>query len=286
MIEILHGARETIIYNESIYVKPYYNDESENYPNHWEPSFEVIMPIKNIYTIYIEEEKLVLLPNQILIIAPGMLHRIEAPDKGVRYIMLFDPALFNSISGFESLNTMFCPYALYTESNCNCLPELNQCMNHLYSEYSGNDPLKYASIYSDLLQLIIAAKKNQVNTIIDASFLSDSKSHKYLNKFLSICKYIEDNCNEDITIEELANMSGFSESHFIRLFKQFTNVTYYNYLNQCRINKAKHLLADVSNLSITEISLQSGFTSIATFNRLFKKQLNCSPTQYRSMQTL
>ena len=285
MIEILHGARETIVYNESISVKPYYNKEFENYPNHWEPSFEIIMPIKNIYTVFIEEEKLVLSPNDVLIIAPGVLHRIEAPREGTRYITLFDASLFTSISGFESLNTMFCPYALYTAQNCDCLLTLNQFMDDLYLEYRGNDSLKFASIYSDLLSFLITAKKHQVNTMINSTFLSDSKSHKYLNKFLNICKYIEDNCHEEITVYELANMSGFSESHFIRLFKQFTNVTYYNYLNQCRINKSKHLLANDSNLSITEVSLQSGFTSIATFNRLFKKQLNCSPTQYRNMQT-
>lgn len=285
MIEILHGARETIVYNESISVKPYYNKEFENYPNHWEPSFEIIMPIKNIYTVYIEEEKLVLSTNDVLIIAPGVLHGIEAPTEGIRYITLFDASLFTHVSGFESLNTMFCPYALYTNSNCDCLLELNQYMNDLYKEYRGNDELKFACIYSNLLRFLITAKKHQVNPIINATFLSDSKSHKYLNKFLNICKYIEDNCSEEITVCELANMSGFSESHFIRLFKQFTNVTYYNYLNQCRINKSKHLLANDSNLSITEVSLQSGFTSIATFNRLFKKQLNCSPTQYRNMQT-
>ncbi len=289
MIEILHGARETIVYDENMSVKPYYNDENENFPNHWQPSFEVIMPLKNIYTIYIEDNPIVLQPYELLIISPGMLHRIIAPDVGVRYIMLFDPVIFSGISGLETLNTMFHPYAHYTNQNSDCLSSMNGYMDNIYSEYAGKDPLKYASIYSNLLNLIVTAMRNKVNNIIDTSSPANSKSHKshkYINKFLDICRYMEDNCMEDITIEKLAGLSGFSESHFIRLFKQFTSITYYDYLNQCRINRAKHLLATEPNLSVTDISLQSGFSSIATFNRLFKKQVKCSPTQYRSLQTI
>lgn len=286
MIEILHGARETIVYDEKISVKPYYNNQNENYPNHWEPSFEIIMPIKNIYTVIIEDNPIVLQPNDLLIISPGMLHRILAPNVGVRYIMLFDSVMFSDISGLESLNTMFYPFVHYTKESFSCLDIMNQCMDNIYKEYYSDDPLKYAAIYTNLLNLIMTAKRNEVNRVIDASTLKDSKSHKYLNKFVHICKYIEDNCCEDITIQELANLSGFSYSHFIRLFKQFTNMTYYSYLNQCRINLAKRLLASKPNLSITEISMQSGFASIATFNRLFKKQVKCSPSQYRNLQTL
>ena len=286
MIEILHGARETIVYDEKISVKPYYNNQNENYPNHWEPSFEIIMPIKNIYTVYIEDNPIVLQPNDLLIISPGMLHRILAPDVGIRYIMLFDSVMFSDISGLESLNTMFYPFVHYTKESFSCLDVMNQYMDNIYKEYYSDDPLKYAAIYTNLLALIMTAKRNEVNRVIDASTLKDSKSHKYLNKFIQICKYIEDNCCEDITIQELVNFSGFSYSHFIRLFKQFTNMTYYSYLNQCRINQAKHLLASKPNLSITEISMQSGFASIATFNRLFKKQVKCSPSQYRNLQTI
>lgn len=286
MIEILHGARETIVYDEKISVKPYYNNQNENYPNHWEPSFEIIMPIKNIYTVYIEDNPIVLQPNDLLIISPGMLHRILAPDVGIRYIMLFDSVMFSDISGLESLNTMFYPFVHYTKKSFSCLDVMNQYMDNIYKEYYSDDPLKYAAIYTNLLALIMTAKRNEVNRVIDASTLKDSKSHKYLNKFIQICKYIEDNCCEDITIQELVNLSGFSYSHFIRLFKQFTNMTYYSYLNQCRINQAKHLLASKPNLSITEISMQSGFASIATFNRLFKKQVKCSPSQYRNLQTI
>lgn len=286
MIEILHGARETIVYDENMPIKPYFNDENEDYPNHWQPSFEVIMPLENIYTVYIEANPIVLKPHELLIISPGILHRIIAPSTGTRYIMLFNPTIFSHISGLKELSTMFYSSAHYTRENSPDLDLMKHHMDSIYKEYASNDPLRYAGIYANLLSLIVAAKRNITSGIIKTETITDSHSHKYLNKFLDICKYIEENCTEEITIEHLADLSGFSSSHFIRLFKQFTNVTYYNYLNQCRISHARHLLADEPNLSITEISLQSGFSSIATFNRLFKSQVKCSPTQYRDLQSI
>lgn len=57
----------------------------------------------------------------------------------------------------------------------------------------------------------------------------------------------------------------------------------YSYLNQQRIMYAEKLLIDPS-LSITDVAMQSGFVSLATFNRVFKTYKNCTPTQYKSLQ--
>lgn len=286
MIEILHGARETIIYDKNINIRPHYNAENEDFPNHWQPSFELIMPIYNIYTVYVEEHEFVLYPDDIIIISPGILHKIKAPETGARYILVFDPSMFSNIKGFEKLTTMFYPYAYFSSQHLNMRNSMKENIVQLYQDYASDRPLKYASMYSNLLQFLITASDGITPTIIDTSPLSDNRSHKYSKIFQDVCKYIEENCAKDITATELADISGFSESHFVRLFKQFTNITYYNYLNQCRVKKAKSLLAVDQNLSITEVSLQSGFSSIATFNRIFKNQVKCSPTEYRNLQTL
>ncbi|MNC77524.1 Virulence regulon transcriptional activator VirF [compost metagenome] len=57
----------------------------------------------------------------------------------------------------------------------------------------------------------------------------------------------------------------------------------YSYLNQQRIMYAEKLLIDPS-LSITDVAMQSGFVSLATFNRVFKTYKNCTPTQYKLLQ--
>ena len=72
--------------------------------------------------------------------------------------------------------------------------------------------------------------------------------------------------------------------HFARLFKQFTNISYYDYLNQRRIMEAQNLLCDPS-LTITEVAMRSGFNSLATFNRIFKAQKNCTPREYKQLHS-
>lgn len=285
MIEVLDGIRETIIYDENMSIRLYYNTSYEDYPIHWQPAIEIIMPIENIYTVKIEENTIILNPGDILFISPGVLHQLFAPETGNRYILLIEPPLFSNIKGLEALASMFYPYALYTGDSIQKNKErMNQIMDSIYIEYSGNSDLKYAFLYSLILELLVIAGRNKTNLPIDIVNIKNTRSHKYVSKFLDICNYIDEHCTENIGIKELATLSGFSESHFIRLFKQFTNYSYYDYLNRSRITHAKKLLTTAPNSSIVDISLQSGFGSLATFNRLFKSINKCTPTQYRNLQ--
>ncbi|MBA4688175.1 MAG: helix-turn-helix domain-containing protein [Candidatus Galacturonibacter soehngenii] len=284
MIEVLDGIRETIIYDENMSIRFYYNNSFEDYPIHWQPAIEIIMPIENIYTVKIEENTIILNPGDILFISPGVLHQLFAPETGERYILLIEPPLFSNIKGLEALASMFYPYTLYTDDSRKNKERMNQLMDNIYTEYSGNSDLKYASLYASILELLVIAGRNKTNLPIDIVNIKNTRSHKYVSKFLDICNYIDEHCTENIGIKELAALSGFSESHFIRLFKQFTNYSYYDYLNRSRITHAKKLLTTMPNSSIVDISLQSGFGSLATFNRLFKSINKCTPTQYRNLQ--
>ena len=92
----------------------------------------------------------------------------------------------------------------------------------------------------------------------------------------------DSHCTEDITLDEISKIAGFSKYHFTRLFKQFTNNTFYKYLNQKRIELALTLLAD-PNISVTETAMQSGFANPSTFIRVFKAEKGCTPTEFRKM---
>ncbi|MCI6995217.1 MAG: AraC family transcriptional regulator [Eubacterium sp.] len=58
-------------------------------------------------------------------------------------------------------------------------------------------------------------------------------------------------------------------------------MTFYEYLNQKRVAKAEELLI-TTDQSVTEIAMNSGFSSISSFNRTFKSLKGCSPTVYRN----
>ena len=83
----------------------------------------------------------------------------------------------------------------------------------------------------------------------------------------------------------MADMAGFSKYHFSRLFTQYTGHTFCDYLNMRRIRAAESLLSG-DDLTVTEAAMQSGFSSIATFNRVFKSFKNCNPSEYRNLNKL
>jgi len=71
-----------------------------------------------------------------------------------------------------------------------------------------------------------------------------------------------------------------SVSHFSSLFKKSTGLTYLNYVNQLRIQKAKELLL-VPETKIYEVADQVGFVSLPYFNRVFKQLVGTTPLEFR-----
>ena len=101
-----------------------------------------------------------------------------------------------------------------------------------------------------------------------------------MEKFTTVCQYIDTSFRENLTLEQAAEISGFSKYHFSRLFKEFTGITFQEYLTRQRIRHAEELLND-SKISITDIALASGFSAVSNFNRSFQMYNHCSPSQFR-----
>ena len=112
--------------------------------------------------------------------------------------------------------------------------------------------------------------------------ISSLRQKEQQERFSMLCNYINAHCTEDLSLDELANEAGFSKYHFARLFKEITGTTCHNYLLGRRLLYAKSLLADFS-LPITEVAMRSGFNSLATFNRIFKFQIGCTPSEFRKL---
>jgi AraC-like DNA-binding protein len=96
--------------------------------------------------------------------------------------------------------------------------------------------------------------------------------------------YIADHQSETIKLHQIACALNVSTFHFCRKFKLETGVTFVDYLNRIRIERAKILLYN-SNLSVTEVAYEVGFQSLTHFNRTFRKLVCSSPTEYRSRGT-
>ena len=86
--------------------------------------------------------------------------------------------------------------------------------------------------------------------------------------------------NSFISIADIADVAGFSESHFMRYFKETMGTAFVDYLKDYRLTMAARLLQS-SDSSVLSISGEVGFESLSYFNRAFKKHYGMTPLQYR-----
>ncbi|MGE5614661.1 MAG: AraC family transcriptional regulator [Bacillota bacterium] len=283
MIEILNGARELVNYKGDFKIRIYLNKEYEDYPQHWHTDTEIIMPVENSYTVVIDEKTYNLDVNDIIVIPSCELHQIFAPPTGHRVIIQFDCTILYCLTGFNTAFHIFHPCVFITPTSMpDAHDELSTLISEMVSEYFLTQPFREASIYSMLIRFFTILGRNCINK--NDMFLNIKKHKKleYLNAFLKVCNYINDHCTENIKIDDVANIAGFSKYHFTRLFKQLMNISWYEYLIKRRILLAEQLLVQ-PDLSITQVAMKSGFSSLATFNRLFKAMKCCTPTEYRHL---
>jgi AraC-like DNA-binding protein/ligand-binding sensor protein len=92
--------------------------------------------------------------------------------------------------------------------------------------------------------------------------------------------FIQQHHAEDLSLGEVAKAMNTSVFYFCKMFKKATGINFTDYLSRVRIEKAKNLLLN-PNLRISEIAFEVGFQSLTHFNRVFKKILGQSPTEYR-----
>lgn len=92
--------------------------------------------------------------------------------------------------------------------------------------------------------------------------------------------YIQANFNKDITLDDVATVAGMSNAYFSDRFRAYIGTTFKKYVLNMRLDYAKKLLI-YTDLSITNIALESGFNDFSNFMSLFKKTFSKTPRQYR-----
>lgn len=85
---------------------------------------------------------------------------------------------------------------------------------------------------------------------------------------------------DPLDLDDLAAAAGFSRYHFAREFRAAFGETPRGYLSRRRVERAKALLAG-ANLTVTEICMVVGFSSLGSFSRRFTELVGCPPTEYR-----
>lgn len=166
-------------------------------------------------------------------------------------------------------------------------------LNHSISIISLHNPLYFHNAFSEMakayyssLQSPALLKSILYRILADLSSIqrrADIYSKEYQNIIKGII-YLEEDLNQDLSIEEIAKMCNVSSNCFRRLFKAYSGMSPSDYRLGVKISKAKKFL-ESNTVSVSEISDALGFTDPAYFSRLFKQKTGISPKEYSAQFT-
>ncbi|WP_070000418.1 AraC family transcriptional regulator [Cellulosilyticum sp. I15G10I2] len=140
------------------------------------------------------------------------------------------------------------------------------------------------ALKSKLLSIFNILFRENLYTLMSENHNSPLQSKKY-HTLKKIMGYIYQNYDKKIKLTDIGASVSFTPQYLCKFFKEMTDTSIAVYINHYRIEAASALLK-TSTLSITDIALECGFDNLSYFNRVFKKQMECTPTVFRLRHTL
>lgn len=129
--------------------------------------------------------------------------------------------------------------------------------------------------------LISTLKHMIIGEISAFQKLQYTKDSRYISQAK---EYIHDHLDQNITLNEVAEMLYINPSYFSTLFKKETGETFSNYITQTRIGRSKELLRDLK-YSISEVSAMVGYQDSKYFSKVFQKTVGIKPSKFRKLYT-
>lgn len=113
-----------------------------------------------------------------------------------------------------------------------------------------------------------------------------AQENLYLQRINAVIAHVRENLKDELSLDVLARVAGFSPFHFHRLFKSITDETINDMVVRLRLERAVSLLRATPELSVTAAAFESGFKSVSVFSRLFKKQYGLNARQWDRQRPL
>ena len=253
-------------------------------PVHWHEELEIIYVKNGILHLTIGGQDYTGTAGSIFLVNPRELHLMGSSDLSVAYYTLLFPLEFISFQTMDELETtLFQPLRsglllfAHAITDAELARELRILLDKIITvnqEASPSRQLETRILLLEFLQQIV----------LYGSLITPAASGSQADMQKELLAYIENRYTNKITLRELAEHFHLSEKYISRYFKEHFYLTFSNYVNHLRMTHAKKLL-ETTELSITEVALDSGFPSVSHFIRSFKSSYGCSPLKYRKTRT-
>lgn len=260
------------------HIRIWYNVQLEGYPSHHHSAAEVIICMQSNYIVIVNSVHYTLHPGDILIIPPHAIHKLICPTPGIRFVFLMNLDPYTSFQDYKAMQPMFLNAQLISPETTRHYESLYNNFAKMIEIYFKNDIFWETDVFALFFKNMSICAKDYLGS--QNASIPPAVQKEHYDKFSNLLIYIDEHYADDLNLEDTAAIVGFSKFHFSRLFKQYTNTTFYDYLCKKRITRAQEMLAE--NFSITTIAYQTGFNTPSAFCRCFKKHTGYTPSEFRN----
>ncbi|MDO6427215.1 AraC family transcriptional regulator [Thalassotalea sp. 1_MG-2023] len=250
---------------------------------HYHPEYEICLTLNSIGSKHVGDHVNYYQQANLVILGPNLPHSWHCrPLKGFKqltvYVAQIPQQWLDSLVQENPELKILENFLTLTRRGIEFSNEVVAKSTNIFKAMTYADPLERYLLLLELLNLMV---KDQHATVLSSStFSKDYQQSSSVAKLDKVMSYIYQHYTEPLTVENLAELVHMSTNHLHRFFKQRTEHTINQFINQLRIGKACKLLID-SDTQISAISDKCGFNNLSNFNRRFRMLKGATPKEYR-----
>ena len=277
---VTQGEHEFVTYPENTSIRVWHRDEADEYESHFHSAVEVLIPLKGTISVWSETNEWLLQAGELMIIPAGLRHGFRMDADSERELLLYEPNGVFSLKEFSAFRQMMAQ-PIYLPLTHPCVEKVREIFFQIISIHRSGALMRNMRNYALLLEVYATLGEHYLSTAATPAEINTlQRQLSGEDAFNRALDYLNKNYMDDVTLDSLAAYAGFSRYTLSRMFRQHTGYTFTQCLSKRRVDMAMELLAS-TRIPVTQVALQCGFNSIATFNRVFREVRGCTPTQYR-----
>lgn len=239
---------------------------------HWHRSIEIFAVSQGELEFYIDDRLWHLSEDEFMIVNSNEIHSVDSPLPNETIVLQIPLKLFEDYFTGEQ----FIWFTHEPGRRDERFMELLKALYETYREKKCGYDMKMNSIFYNIMYLLV---KDYRLMDLDDDFI---RKNKNLNRLSSITSYMKENYADDLSLEEVARIFGYSPNYLSRMFQKYAGITYKSYLQNVRLEYAVKDL-EKGKYSITETALRCGFSGSKALARAFQKKYGMLPSEYKDM---
>jgi len=255
-------------------------NEADSYAPHFHSAVEILLPLEGELFSVIDKTEYCIRTGEVLSIPAGCTHSLRMELGSVRELVLFEQNNVFTLKEFGAFRQLLAR-PIYLDMEHPARESVREKLVEMVAVHRSGKVLRNMHCYAILLEIYAQLGESYLATTAtqtEVNALNRQLSGE--DAFNRALDYVNENYMDDVTLDSLATYAGFSRYTLSRMFRQHTGQTFTQYLTKRPLTMAEELLSG-TKMPVTQVALQCGFNSIATFNRVFRDVRGCTPTQYR-----